>query len=95
MKLDKSSFVSEKIPVEVPNGDKKLTLYVRELGYLEVTKAYSEQENILPRLIVAAVTDENGERFTLEEVLSLKKEVADPLIEAVLKVNSSGREEKN
>lgn len=99
MKLDKSSYVGGSVAVEVPNGEGKLTLYAHELGYLEVVKAYSKitsgEENGIAMLVAASVADKDGNKFTLDEVIKLKKSVAEPLFDAVLKINTLAGTEKN
>lgn len=98
MKLDKSAFVSEKIEVEVPNGTAgKIKLFVHELGYLALANAYSknEKENPMAILIAECVTDAEGNKFTVEEAKRLKKDVADPIITAILQLNGAKGETKN
>lgn len=98
MKLDKSAFASEKIEVEVPNGKAgMIKLFVHELGYLALGNAYAknETENPMVILIAECVTDAEGNKFTVDEAKRLKKEVADPLVSAILQLNSTKGQEKN
>lgn len=98
------AFVSEREAVIVPCGEdgSMLTLFAHRLGCLEVTDitgtAQAREESWLIPLVAASIRDEDGNRFTVEEVKNLRKDVADPLLAAVLKVNKIGNEgspEKN
>jgi len=99
MKLDKSAFVSdESLEVIVQVSGKPLTLYVKELSYLRIMDIYAnkkEGSSSLACLIAASISDKDGNQFTIEEAMNLKKEIAEPLIEAVLKINSLSGAEKN
>jgi hypothetical protein len=88
-----SAYVTDREPVLVPVGDNNemLTLYVRRLGCLEVTEISAKASAsgipwIVP-ICAASIEDEDGNRFTDDEVRRLRKEVADPLFAAVIKVN--------
>lgn len=99
IKLAQESYVSGLKEVEVPNGAEKLILYVKELGYLQVQAAYvdaqRDQLDALTNLVVHSVQDKDGNKFLYEEVLSLKKEIAEPIFKAVLEVNGLDGKEKN
>lgn len=88
-----------RLAVDVPNGKKTLTLYAHEIGYLEAARIYANIKKGdgggLAELIAASVTDKAGNRFTVEEAARLKKAVAEPLMDAVIKVNGLGADEKN
>ena len=98
------AFVSEREAVLVPSGDGDglITLYAHKLGCLQVTEimgiASARDESWLIPLVAASIQDDDGNQFTVEEIRTLRKEVADPLLSAVLKVNkiaSGDGEEKN
>jgi hypothetical protein len=97
--LDKDSLAATRLEVEVPNGPGKVKLYANELGYLEAAHIYAQiregNKHGLAMLVAESVTDGAGNKFTLEEVLKLKRAVAKMLFEAVLKVNELGEQEKN
>lgn len=99
MKLDASSFVANKKEVTVPNGEGTATLFVHELGYLQVMNIYRKfgdnNPDFLPMMVVESVTDPEGNRFTIDEVRRLKKSVAEPLFDAVVEVNNIREAEKN
>lgn len=80
----------EQVVVQRPSGD-NLTLYVRRLGYLEATdlwaKVKANGNTGLIELVAAAVEDEDGNRFTPEEVALLRREIVQPLVKAVMDVN--------
>ncbi len=88
-----SAFVTDREAVLVPVGEKNemLTLYARRLGCLEVTeisvKASASGVSWIVPMCAASIEDEDGNRFTDEEIRRLRKEVADPLFAAVIKVN--------
>ena len=50
-------------------------------------------KNGLAMLVASSITDKDGNKFTYDEVLRLKKEYADAFFEAVAKLH--GGEEKN
>ncbi|GAB3388106.1 hypothetical protein [Lysobacter fragariae] len=87
-----AAYVDEREPVLVPRADgTQLTLFVRKLGFLEMTnlhlKARAEGVAPLSMLVAETVEDDEGNRFTIEEVGRLRKEVAEPLTAAALKIN--------
>lgn len=73
------------------------TLYVNEIGFLQsqniAVNASREGANGLALLVAECVTDKDGNKFTYDEVCRLKKEFAEPLFEAVIKMQGIG--EKN
>lgn len=99
MKLDKTAFVTGRKEVTVPNGKEQVTLYACEIGYIpsqSILSNYGEDKSkALAELVQQSVIDKDGNHFTLEEVLQLKKEVMEPLLDAALKVNGLRSEEKN
>lgn len=86
-----SAYVTDREPVLVPINDGMLTLYARRLGCLEVTeisaKASASGVPWIVPMCAASIEDEDGNRFTDDEIRRLRKEVADPLFAAVIKVN--------
>lgn len=90
------SFADQRTPVVVKHGGEDLTLYVREIGYLEKAalqmKTSQDESFFLAALVAASVQDADGNRFTYEEVLNLRKDVSEPLFLAVIEVNRIGDE---
>ena len=106
IKIGSGAFVSDREAVLVPSGDGGdgglITLFAHALGCLHVTEimgiAKARDESWLVPMVAASIQDDDGHRFTIEEVRKLRKEVADPLFLAVLRVNklaSGDGEEKN
>lgn len=89
--LGADAFVgSGAVEVEVPYKDGKITLLVKEIGWSEhqmcLARAYKAgDDNAMPYLIAASVSDKEGNTFTVDEAKRLKREAAEPLIEQVLK----------
>lgn len=95
MKIDKSSYVSGKVPVEITTEKGPITLFANELGYTQMMSCFASDENRMAKILVASITNDKGEKFTLEEAMSLKQSIAEPLIKAAFEVNNIGGEEKN
>ena len=100
MKLGKEFFVGERIEVKLPYNGKEITLYANEIGYLEMAQIGARIEagddKGLIMIVAASITDADGNKFTIDEVNRLKKEAAEPLFKAALKVNElDGEQEKN
>jgi hypothetical protein len=95
MKIDKSSYVSGKIPVEIITEKGPVTLFANEIGYTQMTNIFASDENRLAKILVASISNDKGEKFTMEEAMNLKQSVAEPLIKAAFEVNNIGGEEKN
>jgi len=94
IKLSDESYVSGPKEIEVPNGESPLKLYVHELGYLKAQQIYitanNDKKDALTALIVESIKDKDGNQFTYDEALSLKKPVSEALLNAVLEVNGAG-----
>ena len=91
--IGESAYVTDREPVLVPVGEDgaMLTLYARRLGCLEVTEISAKASAsgvpwIIP-MVAASIEDEDGNKFDDDEVRRLRKEVADPLFAAVIRVN--------
>ena len=88
-----SAYVTDREPVPVPVGEDgaMLTLYARRLGCLEVTeisaKAAADGVPWIVPMVAASIEDDEGERFSHDQIRHLCKEVADPLFAAVIRVN--------
>lgn len=93
------SYVAGPTEVVVPNGDGELTLYVHELGYMFVEELFNRAAASggahypLAMVMAEAIEDSEGRKFTVDEIMRLKKEVSKPLLAAVISVN--GLKEKN
>lgn len=91
IQLGADAFVSEREPVLVPEGKGHRTLYVRALGYMELNtvigNARATGGSWMVQFLALAVEDDDGNRFTEDEVARLRKSVADPLFAAAMKIN--------
>ena len=96
--LGAGAVVTAREPVLVPRYDadgnqtgENLTLWVRQLGALELQDVWygarAEGRTGVAELVAAAVSDDEGNRFDVEEVHSLRTEIAKILTTAALKVN--------
>lgn len=83
----------EQVVIPLPGGE-NITLYVRRLGYLEfmnlLAKVRASGSTGSIELVAAAIENEDGGRFSIEEVALLKQEVVEPMLEAALRVNRMG-----
>lgn len=99
--LGASAFIAgQTVQVEVPFEGKTITLNVRELGYAEKQSLYAQSNiaksvNPFAHLVAAAVSDAEGNTFTVDEVNRLKQEVAEPLFKQVLKFQGIDIDEKS
>lgn len=92
--LNKENFASAKTEISIPNGGTDLKLFVREIGYLELQNlAGAPGGNMIAAIVCASVSDADGNTFTMDEVLKLKKSVAEPLFKAVIEVNGLDNKE--
>jgi hypothetical protein len=95
--LKDESFVSGDEIVPLTIAGKQVEFKVRKLGWLEMqavwSRAASQDQNPLALLVKAAVSVE-GATFTYEEISQLKEEYAQPLFEAVAKLNDVPNTEK-
>ncbi len=86
-----ASFTPAKTEVFVKSNGKDLPFFANEIGYLEgqniAVQANLNGKNGLAMLVAASITDPEGNKFTYEEVLRLKKEHAEVLFEAVAKLH--------
>lgn len=95
MKIDKKSYVSAKTEVKIPTDSGEIILFANEIGYVQIAGIMADEETRMAKLLVASITNEKGEKFTLEETMALKQNIAEPLLKAALKVNGIGDDEKN
>lgn len=83
----------EQVVIPLPGGE-NITLYVRRLGYLEfmnlLAKVRASGSTGSIELVAAAIENEDGGRFSIEEVALLKQEVVEPMLDAALRVNRMG-----
>lgn len=80
----------EKVIVE--HEGKQYVFFAKELGYLDTTRiAVAQQagENVYATMIAASIHDEQGKRFTSDEIGALHPSVAEQFLVAVLNVNQS------
>lgn len=98
LREEKDFFAGDnKKEIVIDNNGKKLTFYANAISYLEnqnIGIAGARGKNSLAMLVAESITDAEGNKFTLDEVLKLKKEFAEPFLEAALEVNSKGQTKK-
>lgn len=93
IKINPDAYVTSEIEFEVPNGSAgNLKLFAKEIGYIQsqniIAKGRNDKEFMpLAEIAVQSVHDGEGNHFTYEEILRLKREVSGPLFDAVIKVN--------
>jgi len=96
--ITQDSYVSGKKEITVSSGGIDVTLFVKELGYLAIQAIYAKSsgsgQNGLALLVSESVSDKDGNKFTYDEVLDLKKAVAEPLFKAVAEIQGLNGEEK-
>jgi hypothetical protein len=87
-------FRESKKEVVIETGGKKLTFYAIAITFLEnqniAISAAARGQNGLALLVAASITDAEGNKFTYDEVLKLKQEIARPLLDAALEINARG-----
>ena len=89
--------VDSKKEIIIESNGRKLTFYANAIGYLEnqnIGVSGARGKNSLAMLVAESITDAQGNKFTLDEVLKLRKEFAEPFLEAALEVNAKGQSEK-
>lgn len=93
------AFVSGKKEVVVDYNGEKISFFANALGFLAsqniAVQAGSDGKNALALLVAESITDADGNKFTYDEVVRLKKDFAEPLFNAVAEVNGIGEKEKN
>ena len=85
------SCVSGKREVVVESNGKKIKFFAHEISYLShlnINVQAGHGKNKLALMVAESVSDEQGNRFTYDEVLRLKKNVAEPFFDAVIEVNN-------
>lgn len=90
--LPASAFCAGRKEIIVESQGKKIKFYASEIGYLAWqhigVKASAEGKNNIALLVAETITDEEGNKFTYDEVMRLKKEYAAPFFDAVFAVNN-------
>lgn len=93
------AFVSGKKEIVLDYNGEKISFFAHTLGFLVsqniAVRANTEDRNGLALLVAESVTDADGNKFTYDEALMLKKEFAEPLFSAVVEINGIGITEKN
>ena len=91
-------FQENKKEVIIESKGKTLTFYANAISFFENQnigiQARVAGRNSLSMLVAESITDEEGNKFTYDEVVRLKEEFAKPFLDAALSVNSKGMEEK-
>lgn len=95
----KDAFVSSSEDVEIVYGGEKIIFLAKELGYATIQslsmQASKEGLNPLALIVSESIEDKEGNKFTYDEIMRLKKSVSEPFFEAVIKLHGLGGEEKN
>lgn len=84
--------------IEVVHNDKSYKFIISELSYLSqqnMALKAAQGKNTLALMISEAVKDESGEKFDYDTALALPKEIADPLVDAWIKLTKKEEKEKN
>ena len=89
-------FVDSKEEITIDVKGKKVKFYANAISYFDNYNigVQPKSKNQLAMLVAASITDKDGNKFTYDEVLRLKDDVARPFFEAALKVNSRVQKEK-
>ena len=91
MKALEESCVSGKKEIIIDSGGKKIKFYAHEisyLSYLNIDVQSQRGKNRLALMVAESISDEQGFRFTYEEVLRFKKNIAEPFFDAVIEINN-------
>lgn len=98
MKNLDDAYVAGRSEVILKSGGRDVVFYVHELGFLTqqniALHSDKHDRNTFSALVAESVTDAEGNKFTYDEVCRLKREYAEPLFAAVVKMLGAG-EEKN
>lgn len=98
------AFVSGRKEVKVPYKGETYTFFITPVGFVKATTiaAAFDQNNPaedrtlgLASLMADAISDGEGRKFTPAEIGRLKKEIAEPLLQAFLETTGLGAAEKN
>lgn len=76
--------------VVIDYNGKPVKFVAKEVGYLtsvNIALRGDKGENAFALLVAQSIHDEQGNKFTYEEVLSLKQEIAEKFLNAALSVN--------
>ena len=82
---------SEEVTVDY-NGT-EVKFIAKEVGYLtsvNIALRGEKGENAFAHLVAKSIYDEQGNQFTYDEVVQLKKDVAEKFLNAALSVNGGG-----
>lgn len=95
---DDSFLADTKKEVIIKSGGKNLVFYANAISYLENQnisgQVAANKKNVLALLAAASISDNDGNKFTYDEILKLKEEFAKPLLDAALEANTKGQAEK-
>lgn len=85
-----NAFVIGRKEVVIESQGGKIKFYANEIGYLasqDISVQSMRGKNSLALLVSESIEDAEGNKFTYEEVMRMKKEFAAPLFDAVAEVN--------
>lgn len=98
MKDMEDSFLTARQEIIIESNGKNLKFYANEIGYLSSlnmsVQSSKHGKNGLALMVAESITDENGNHFTYDEVMRLKKEFSQPFFDAVVEVNKYVSDEK-
>lgn len=93
------AFVGGKKEITVQYKGKDVKFYANELGYLTTQnialQANTNGKNGLAMLVAESITDADGNKFTYDEIVNLKKEYAEVFFAAVSEMFGKEGAEKN
>jgi hypothetical protein len=93
-----ANFTVRKETVNVKNGEAEFQFTASEVGFLaaqNIALRGLRGDNGLALLVAEAISDAEGNKFTYEEVLSLREDISKAFLDATLRVNGRDSAEKN
>lgn len=96
--LKQSDVTRKKEEVKIKVGEKEYKFYANEIGYLDRLQLAAVSHtggNGFTHLIVHSITDENGQKMTVDQANQLSPEHAELFFNAAAKVNKQEAQEKN
>lgn len=85
----------KKETIQIKTSDGVLNFYANELSYTQrvALSASAQNGDAFTNWIAMSITDQNGQRMSIEQANNLPDEVAEKMLEAVLRVNNKGETE--
>jgi hypothetical protein len=95
----KDGFINGRKEIVIKYNGEDTKFYANEVSYFTTQKlsleADREDKHYIGLLVASSITDEKNNKFTYDEVMSLKKEYAKQFFDAVIEINSIRGPEKN